>query len=294
MDGMLTYSVADHVFGIKTPDIAVTRGILASYDLFTVENSTDSDLLFCLQGNRRVDIPDAPCGDAVQRDAVTYYLYHTEQGLTVSMKHESREHRLFVSPGFQEIVSDVTFLTRSEALFINSFLRLAYSVRAAHRQTIKVHASVIEMHGKALVFLGESGTGKSTHSRLWLQHIPGCTLLNDDEPVLRTFDDGSVRVYGAPWSGSTRCYRNDWAEVAAIVHLHQGTDNKLDRMTILEGLASLYKSAALLRSDRQNKDKVLDVVTRVVERIPVYRLDCRPDHEAVLLTRGLLPVTWDS
>ncbi|OQB67483.1 MAG: hypothetical protein BWX93_01774 [Bacteroidetes bacterium ADurb.Bin139] len=210
------------------------------------------------------------------------------------MQYNGREHRLFASPGFQEIISDVTSLSRSEAQFINSFLRMAYGLTAVHYQTIKVHASVIEMNGKALVFLGKSGTGKSTHSRLWLQHIPGCTLLNDDEPVLRTFDDGSVRVYGAPWSGSTCCYRNDWAEVAAIVHLHQGPDNKLDRMTTLEGLASLYKSAALLRSDRQNKDKVLDVVIRVIERIPMYRLDCRPDHEAVLLTRGLLPVTWDS
>jgi len=76
--------------------------------------------------------------------------------------------------------------------------------------------------------------------------------------------------------------------------LHQGPDNNLGRMTTLEGLTSLYKSAALLRSDRENKDKVLDVVTRVIERIPVYRLDCRPDYEAVLLTRGLLPVRWDS
>ncbi|MDD2289509.1 MAG: hypothetical protein PHT64_04365 [Bacteroidales bacterium] len=294
MDGMLTYSVAGHVFGIQTPDMVVTRGILASYDLFTVENSTDSDLLFCLQVNRRVDIPDVPCYDVVQRDALTYYLYHAEQGLTVSMQYNGREHRLFASPGFQEIISDVTSLSRSEAQFINSFLRMAYGLTAVHYQTIKVHASVIEMNGKALVFLGKSGTGKSTHSRLWLQHIPGCSLLNDDEPVLRIFENGTVRVYGAPWSGSTPCYRNDWAEVAAMVHLHQGPDNYLGRMTALEGLTSLYKSAALLRSDRENKDKVLDVVTRIIERIPVYRLDYRPDHEAVLLARGLLPVIWDS
>lgn len=294
MDGLLTYSVAGHLFGIQTPDKAVTRGILSSYASFTVENSTASDLLFCLKGNRQIDVPDIPCIDRLQWDIVDYHYYLTGQGLTVSMKHENREHRLFASTGCQDIISDVTFLSRNEALFINSFLRLAYGVTAVNYQTIKVHASVIELDGKALVFLGRSGTGKSTHSRLWLQHIPGCTLLNDDEPILRNFEDGTVRVYGAPWSGSTPCYRNDWAEVAAIVHLHQSPDNNLSRLKPLEGLSSLYKSAALLRSDRENKDKVLDVVTRVIERIPVYRLGCRPDHEAVLLTRGLLPMEWDS
>ncbi|HNR27757.1 MAG TPA: hypothetical protein PLR34_09320 [Bacteroidales bacterium] len=289
MGGLLTYSVAGHRFGIQTPDKTVTRGILSSYASFTVENSTDSGHLFYFQGNRQVDIPDVPCDDVVQRDTVTYSLYHTVQGITASMQQNGREHRLFASPGYQEIISDVTLLSGNEAPFINSFLRLAYGVRAVHRQTIKVHASVIELNGKALVFLGKSGAGKSTHSRLWLQHIPGCTLLNDDEPILRIFEDGAVRVYGAPWSGSTPCYRNDWAEVAAIVHLHQSPDNKLSRMTPLEGLSSLFKSTALLRSDRENKDKVLDVVTGVVERIPVYRLACRPDHEAVLLSRSLLP-----
>ncbi len=91
---------------------------------------------------------------------------------------------------------------------------------AANHQTIKIHASVIEKGGKALVFMGKSGTGKSTHSRNWLKFVPDCQLLNDDEPIIRVLNDGSVRVYGAPWSGSTPCYRNASAEVAAFVRLY--------------------------------------------------------------------------
>jgi serine kinase of HPr protein (carbohydrate metabolism regulator) len=55
--------------------------------------------------------------------------------------------------------------------------------------TLKLHASVIEKEGRALLFLGKSGTGKSTHSRLWQQYVPGCSLLNDDEPVVRVNDE---------------------------------------------------------------------------------------------------------
>ncbi|HBC39384.1 MAG TPA: hypothetical protein DC016_10960, partial [Porphyromonadaceae bacterium] len=149
--------------------------------------------------------------------------------------------------------------------------------------------SVTELNGKALVFLGKSGTGKSTHSRLWREFVPDCTLLNDDEPLIRVFEDEPVRVYGAPWSGSTACFRNASAEVAAFIHLYQSPENRLTRLRNVEALSSLYASAAMLRSDAGNKDRVLDVVAAVLQRVPVYRLDCRPDYEAVSLTRSLLP-----
>ncbi|MBO6066250.1 MAG: transposase, partial [Lachnospiraceae bacterium] len=83
-----------------------------------------------------------------------------------------------------------------------------------------MHASVTMHAGKGYLFLGKSGTGKSTHSQLWINNIEGCELLNDDNPVLRVEDDGSVRVYGSPWSGKTPCYRNLDVPVGAIVDLH--------------------------------------------------------------------------
>ena len=151
-----------------------------------------------------------------------------------------------------------------------------------------MHASVIEKGGKALVFLGESGTGKSTHSRLWREFVPGSSLLNDDEPLLRLMEDGTVRVYGAPWSGSTPCYRNGSAEVVAFVHLYQSPENRLTKLGGVQAYASLFKSAGIMRSDRVNRKLADDIIGEILGRVPVYRLDNRPDREAVALSETLM------
>jgi energy-coupling factor transporter ATP-binding protein EcfA2 len=153
---------------------------------------------------------------------------------------------------------------------------------------VKLHASVIEKEGRALLFLGKSGTGKSTHSRLWQQYVPGCSLLNDDEPVVRVNDKQEVWVYGTPWSGKTPCYRNDEARVAAFVLLHQAPENRLTKLSAKEALFTLFASSSMLRSDVQHKNAVFATLAAILEQVPVYRLDCRPDREAVSLTETLL------
>ena len=290
MNEKLEYRVADHFFCIETPDRALTSGIMSSYTPFRVENNSDNDFLFRLKGNREVRVAGFPPDDTMEWNGVDYKVYHTPEGMIVSMKQGEREHRFFAPADWKEVVCDLSFTDKNEAVFLNSFLRLAFGVTSIlANRTIKIHASVTELNGKALVFLGKSGTGKSTHSRLWREFVPDCTLLNDDEPLIRVFEDEPVRVYGAPWSGSTACFRNASAEVAAFVHLYQSPENRLTRLRNVEALSSLYASAAMLRSDAGNKDRVLDVVAAVLQRVPVYRLDCRPDYEAVSLTRSLLP-----
>lgn len=148
------------------------------------------------------------------------------------------------------VTSNLTLVEPYESAFLAYFLRAAFGAISAHHKTIKMHASVIEKRGKALVFLGKSGTGKSTHSRLWLEFVPGCRLLNDDEPIVRVMEDGSARVYGAPWSGSTACYRNAWAEVSAFVRLYQSSENILTELKGVHAFAALLESVALLRSDK--------------------------------------------
>jgi hypothetical protein len=147
---------------------------------------------------------------------------------------------------------------------------------------------VIEHHGKAILFLGSSGTGKSTHTRLWQEHIPGSRLLNDDEPVVRIMEDGSVRVFGSPWSGSTPCYHNISAEAIAFVRLYQHPENRLSEIKGITAFTTLFQSAAILRSDEQHRERLFENVTVLTEKVPFYRLDCRPDREAVMLSARLM------
>ena len=77
---------------------------------------------------------------------------------------------------------------------------MGYGLMTVRKDTVALHGSCIVYKGKAVLFLGESGTGKSTHTRLWRENIAGSKLLNDDSPIVR-YEEGGVWVYGSPWSG---------------------------------------------------------------------------------------------
>ena len=100
------------------------------------------------------------------------------------------------------------FVGEDHSFALNNALMLLFAFASARNGVLEMHSSVVISGGKGYLFLGKSGTGKSTHSSLWLKHIPGTELLNDDNPILRLMPDGSARVYGSPWSGKTPCYRS--------------------------------------------------------------------------------------
>ncbi len=288
MNKQLLYEIAEHRILIDTPNAEITVKLIPSFAPFRVDNDEKADLLFQFSGNSQISIPDRDPDDKMEADGMSFHVFHSEGSVTVCVINQDIEHRFNLSADRKTVISDLTLVEKYEAHFLAYFLRAAYGMAAANHQTIKIHASVIEKEGKALVFMGKSGTGKSTHSRNWQKFVPNCTLLNDDEPILRVFNDGTIRIYGAPWSGSTPCYRNESAEIAAFVRLYQSPDNKLTKLKGVNAFVSLYQSVAILRSDNENKELIMTTVNDILEQIPIYRLDNRPDREAVSLTESLM------
>ena len=288
MNQQLLYEIAQHRILIDTSDAKVTARLIPSFAPFRVESDEKIDLLFHLSGNTQISVPGRAPDDLMEVDGMQFEVFHQKNTVTVAVSVNDIKHSFNISADKKRVTTDLTLLEQYESRFLAYFLRAAYGIAAANHQTIKLHASVIEKGGKALIFMGKSGTGKSTHSRNWLRFVPDCQLLNDDEPILRILKDGSIRVYGAPWSGSTPCYRNAWAEVAAFVRLYQSAENKLTSLKGIHAFASLYQSVAILRSDEENKEKVITIVNDILEQVPIYRLDNRPDREAVSLTETLL------
>ena len=166
---------------------------------------------------------------------------------------------------------------------LNNFLMMVYTFATAPLSTLLVHASVISCGGRAYMFLGRSGTGKSTHSRLWLEHIPGCRLLNDDNPVLHVGSDGVVTVYGSPWSGKTPCYLNEFYPLGAVVRLEQAPANQIVSLGSVHAFAALLPSCSCLKQHDAVHRGVLDAVTRLSTTVPVYHLKCLPDADAARL-----------
>ena len=171
------------------------------------------------------DFTDADADCRFGRDTEGYLLTMTPRDGSAP----ARFHKAFGSP---DATSDIT-PEHNPALF-RFGLWTMFNIAALERRAVAVHSSVISLDGRAVLFLGESGTGKSTHTRLWREHIPGARLLNDDSPIIRIAPEGAaeaasapaadtipalqgVLACGSPWSGKTPCYRNVSHPIAGIV-----------------------------------------------------------------------------
>lgn len=283
------YNIAGHSLLIETTDFETTRRLIPSFDPFFVKKEDiTQNILFRFIGNKKIIIPETHPVDIVEFYGISYNVFLEEGVMTVCMSKQEKEYYFQISADKSTVITDITLIKESESFFLLYFLRTAYGIISAYHKTLKIHASVIEKEGKALIFLGKSGTGKSTHSKLWQKYVPGCALLNDDEPIIRIMNDGTIKVFGAPWSGSTPCYRNAYAEVSAFVHLYQSDENRLTKQNGVESFTSLLQSTAIMRSDIDNRTMIISMINDILEKVSVYRLDNRPDREAVTLSETLL------
>ena len=170
----------------------------------------------------------------------------------------------------------------AQTFAVNNAMMLLFAFASAPFRALEMHASVVTHGGRGFLFLGRSGTGKSTHSGLWLKYIPGTELLNDDNPVLRVVD-GETRVYGSPWSGKTHCYKAQDVPVGAIVRLRQAPENHIERLNVVGAYASVMASCSGYRPIRMIADAQHETLSAVAQQVPCFQLDCLPDEAAARL-----------
>ena len=166
---------------------------------------------------------------------------------------------------------------------VDNAAMLLYAFAAAPLRTLLFHSSVTVLDGRAYMFLGRSGTGKSTHSEQWQAAFPQAWLLNDDNPVLRLLDDGSVRVYGSPWSGKTPCYRDENAPVQALVQLAQAPHNHIALLRMSQAYPHVLASVNGLKMLPEMMDRLYLSIAGLLETTPVYLLECQPTPDAARL-----------
>lgn len=192
-------------------------------------------------------------------------------------------------PGIFIANADFTNITASIApdspdcgLVLTSMLRIAFAQAILRRDGISIHASTVIADGRAWIFLGKSGTGKSTHARLWLRNIPGSRLLNDDNPAVRLVD-GKAVAFGTPWSGKTPCYRNESAPIGGIVRLVQGDADIFTEKDEVAALVALLPSCSVVHSDAALQSRLCNTLARLIELVPVGELKCLPDNESAII-----------
>ena len=225
----------------------------------------------------RFDFADADADCLFGCDAAGYLLEMTPRGGGPSASFRLR-------PGTAEATTDYT-TEHHPALFRFGVWTL-YNLIAIDRSELAIHSSVLLYRGEAVLVLGESGTGKSTHTRLWREHLPGAELLNDDSPIVRAEGGGSeATVYGSPWSGKLPCYRNEHYPIRAFLRLSQAPHNKIRRLRPIEAIGALLPSCPpAFAHDKALLDGTCAIVSTLLAHTPCYHLECLPDAEAARLS----------
>lgn len=285
-----SYRVAGHVFSFDIPEGHPLWSRTGQYEPFELPSAEASVFTVELvESLPEISMERIYGGDEEPGQPVVL-LYHGAEGWAFEMAPCTGMPvcgRVFADEGFTHARLQV--LRPSEALFaLNNTAMLMFAFRTAGLDTLEMHASVIVNGGKAYLWLAKSGTGKSTHSRLWLENIPGSRLLNDDNPVVRVMEDGHVEVFGTPWSGKTPCYKNEHCPAGAFSEIVRSADNRISRKGNLEAYVLLWSSCSGLKCYPGMADALHSTFEKVVAAVPCFTLECRPDADAARVSSETL------
>lgn len=150
------------------------------------------------------------------------------------------------------------------------------------QDTVLLHGSAVAMQGRSYLFTAPSGTGKSTHTRLWREVFGSeAVMINDDKPLLK-IEKNRVTVYGTPWNGKHRLGNNISAPLQGICVLRQGSDNSIRRMKKKEAFQSLFNQIYRPFEEPEKMLRLLSMMDELLE-IPVWQMDCTISTEAAVL-----------
>lgn len=170
---------------------------------------------------------------------------------------------------------------------LNDALMLVYAFAGSFHQTLLIHASCVKYGKYGYPFTAKSGTGKSTHTSLWMKHIEGTELMNDDNPIIRIIE-GQPYIYGSPWSGKTPCYRNMKVQLGAITQIERDTRNWAERQMPVHAFATLLPACSSMKWDLTIYNHICNAITRLIETVPVFTMHCLPDEEAARVSQQTL------
>lgn len=284
-----SYQVACHKFSFDMEEgDPMWRYIERAYVPFEVNFSHNS--LFNISVVENVDIQDKELvyvddnpeqgyvKIAVFRYSDGYYMEFTQYGGDIV------NGKMTMSPD-----GDVAVSFHGESMdkwmTFTNVVQVVYFIRTSTLDTVMMHASAIFYKDKSYLFLGKSGTGKSTHSRMWHQGVEGSELMNDDHPIVRISEDGTPVAYGSPWSGKTHCYRNIQAPVGAIVRIRQEKENVIRRLRPVESYGSVMSSCSGFPIEEKYSEGKSSTLQKIIKGVPCWELGCLPNVDAAIVCR---------
>lgn len=150
-----------------------------------------------------------------------------------------------------------------------------------------LHSSAVELLGKAYLFSGPPGMGKSTHARLWTRIFPEARIFNDDKPAIRRIGNTHV-AYGTPWCGKDGININTHAPIAGICFLKRGSKNEMRRLSKIEAASAILSQTISNFKEPEQLSVLLGIIDGIIDTVPIYELKCTPDEEAARLSHRIM------
>ena len=161
------------------------------------------------------------------------------------------------------------------------------ATECVRRGRVLMHGSVVAVDGRAYMFTARSGTGKSTHVRLWRELFGSrAVMVNDDKPLLKVSERGTT-VYGTPWDGKHRLSTNMSAPLEAICILTRATENTIREITPSEALTMLIKQTYRPEDSLLLLD-TLELLDRMAKNVRFYLLGCNMEPSAAVVSSGAM------
>ena len=279
------YIVAEHLFCVEGQDSIL--GLLTNYTPFKTHQRDDALFSLTVVEGGPIQYIEELRQDEEGQDIVCG---HTELGEAVfEFQWGGRTAGWLVcQAGYRQATLYVSGFHVKGA--IDNALMILFALASACTGTVLFHAAAVSLGGKGYMFLGKSGTGKSTHARLWLQNLQGVELMNDDNPAVRIKADGTATVYGTPWSGKTPCYRNISSPLGGVVLLSQAPYNKITRLNGIGAYAAVVASISGKRWDSRIADGLHETENALAAGVPMWHLACLPDADAAHLCKDTIAV----
>jgi len=164
----------------------------------------------------------------------------------------------------EQITSDSQFL-----------LRTAFECRFCYESIVSLHAACVEKDGFAVAFTGNSGMGKSTRAKAWVDHL-GAEWISGDRPAVRLEKDGSTAC-GVPWDGKEQIFRDVERPLKAILEVRRSSLNYLRKLSPEQARALLMRQSFVPMWDTDAAVMAMANVRGLIKRTPVYRVFCGPD-----------------
>lgn len=287
-----TYKVAGHLFSLESDcSFPFWDKVQECYGPFRVAD--DVPVLFSLKISEFAIPEDKTLVYSnvgkVELGFVALNVYRCAEGHYYEFQQPGSDRmngRLLVREDLTEALALLEGTPMQEWMTFTTVANFSYLMCTSQTDTLMAHSSAVIKDGKAYMFLGKSGTGKSTHSRMWLSVFPDAVLMNDDHPVIRVHEDGTVMAYGSPWSGKTHCYKNISAPVGAVVRISRAMENRAQRLTPIEAYGSLMTSCSGMTWERRFADAKDSALQKVIAAVPCWTMHCLPDENAAEVCHG--------